>query len=111
MAARAPIDWTYSACPACEAIWRECSLLCPRCGALGAERLPARGDGVVAAVTRVMRPASSQFVPPYSICLVDMVEGFRLMGHGAADIDVGAAVIARRREFAGTSIPFFVRSQ
>lgn len=66
---------------------------------------------MVAAVTRVMRSASSQFVPPYTICLVDMVEGFRLMGHGAKDIDVGVAVIARRGYFAGTSIPLFVRSQ
>jgi hypothetical protein len=58
-----------------------------------------------------MRPASSQFVAPYTICLVDMVEGFRLMGHCAEDIEVSVAVIARRRDFAGTSIPFFVRSQ
>lgn len=104
------VDLGYDVCGNCDARWRVPRPRCPRCGDAGCVRRQAAGAGVAAAVTRVMRPPSAHLAGPYSICLVDMDEGFRIMAHCADDIAVGSAVVARFVEFAGTSIPFFERS-
>ena len=103
----ASVDLSYSVCPHCNARWREARPFCPRCGAEEALRRDADGLGIVAAITKVMRPPSADLVGPYTICLVDMAEGFRVMGHGADDVAVGSSVTARVVQFAGASVPFF----
>jgi uncharacterized OB-fold protein len=48
---------------------------------------------------------------PYTIVLIDTDEGFRMMGHGAADLRIGETVRAGYRAIAGTLMPFFDREQ
>ena len=47
---------------------------------------------------------------PYNIVLVDTVEGFRMMAHGADDLAIGDRVAARFGQFAGRLVPFFEKS-
>jgi hypothetical protein len=48
---------------------------------------------------------------PYRIVLVDAEEGFRMMAHGAHDLAIGDAVIARFQLFGSVLVPFFERIQ
>jgi uncharacterized OB-fold protein len=46
---------------------------------------------------------------PYLIVLIDADEGFRLMAHGDADLQIGDRVRARFAQLAGKKIPYFER--
>ena len=44
---------------------------------------------------------------PYLIALIDADEGFRLMAHGDAGLQIGDRVRARFAQLAGRKIPYF----
>jgi uncharacterized protein len=46
---------------------------------------------------------------PYAVVLVDMREGFRMMGHGDRDLLAGDNVQARFEMFTGRLMPYFGR--
>jgi uncharacterized OB-fold protein len=46
---------------------------------------------------------------PYTLVLVDLQEGARLMGHGQADLAIGDEVIASFEELGTRGIVFFRR--
>lgn len=71
-------------------------LACPRCGStqIGWER--SVGIGTVFAVTHVHRAPSEAFQPlvPYTLVLVDLHEGPRVMAHGEPALQIGDIVHA-----------------
>ena len=97
-------DWTtghphieFETCARCGRVWYFKRGFCPRCGSGSVDVSIASGRGQVAAIARVVRAPTEAFqsLVPYNLVLVDAVEGFRLMGHGADDLTIGLAVRAR----------------
>jgi uncharacterized OB-fold protein len=115
---QAVADWTagaeaitYQACAACSSLQYFRRSFCAACGAAELIERRASGEGVVYAATLVCRAATAQAREhvPYKIVLVDTIEGFRMMGHGNTDLEIGDRVIAQYRRFTGHLVPFFER--
>ena len=84
---------------------------CPECGTSTSTTLQASGRGTVHARTLVARAPTEELRAhaPYLIVLIDAEEGFRLMAHGDADLQIGDRVLARFTRLAGHKIPYFVK--
>jgi uncharacterized protein len=109
-------DWTegeatilYQACVACGALQYFHRSFCAACGAPDPVEKRASGEGTVYATSLVCRAATPETRAhiPYNIVLVDTVEGFRMMAHGAQDLAIGDKVAARFTPFAGRVVPYF----
>ena len=110
------LDWTnggegiaFQSCPACSYRWYFRRDFCPGCGFGSPVELQASGLGTIHAATLVTRAPSDALRAhaPYLIVLVDADEGFRLMGHGAPQVGIGARVRCRFVSFGGRLIPLF----
>lgn len=86
----------YQRCVKCTAAQSLARYACSACGSETLEWLTARGVGKVHAVTVVSRAPSELFRPlvPYTLVLVTLEEGFRVMAHGSAGLTIGQAVEA-----------------
>jgi uncharacterized OB-fold protein len=113
-------DWTleqeglvYQVCAACDTHWYFHRRFCPRCGNDVVRQLQASGRGTVYAVTAIHRAPTDTMraYTPYTIVLVDAVEGFRMMAHGAADLRIGDAVHAEYHAIGGKLMPYFDKGQ
>ena len=111
-----PADWTrggdrvvFQHCGACRHIWYFQRSFCPACGHAGPVSATSAGVGTVYAGTLVQRAPSDEFraIAPYRIVLVDVAEGFRMMGHGDASLAIGDRVRCRIGTIAGRPLPFF----
>ena len=109
-------DWSkdgdgiaYQACGNCKAIWYIQRNFCPECGTAAPATLQSSGLGTVHARTLVARAPTEEWRShaPYLIVLVDADEGFRLMAHGDAALQIGDRVLARFTQPAGKKIPYF----
>ncbi len=69
---------------------------CQKCASSALDWVDAAGSGQVWAVTVVNRAPDDSFraLVPYTIVLVELDEGQRLMGHGAAGLAIGDRVVA-----------------
>ena len=87
----------YQACERCGAAQTLARLACTQCGRADPAWREAAGRGTLYAVTRVYRAPDEAFraLAPYRIALVDMDEGFRLMGQLADEAAIGDPVMAR----------------
>jgi uncharacterized protein len=112
-------DWTtgveairYQRCAACGALQYFRRGFCARCGDTGLIECRASGEGTIYAVTQVRRAATPEAREhvPYSIVLVDTVEGFRMMAHGNNDLVIGDKVTAHYRSLTGHLVPIFERT-
>jgi uncharacterized OB-fold protein len=115
----AALDWTtgeeailYQRCGACGSLQYFRRSFCASCGAPDPVEQRASGNGTVYAVTRVCRAATPETRAhlPYTIVLLDTVEGFRMMAHGDNDLAIGDQVSARFTRFAGRLVPHFART-
>ncbi len=99
----------YQHCARCGGVQYFQRSFCAACGAPEIETRTASGEGTVFAVSLVHRAATPEARAhvPYLIVLVDMAEGFRVMGHGAHDLSIGDAVMAGSADFGGRSVPYF----
>jgi uncharacterized OB-fold protein len=70
------------------------------------------GRGAVFAATEVVRAPSPELrsSAPYTILLVDLDEGFRMMAHGDPGLAIGERVEAGFARFAGRLVPRFRRA-
>ena len=86
----------YQACMDCGAPQTLSRHACRRCGSARLEWRASKGRGSVFAVTVVSRAPSDDFRPlvPYTLVLVDLDEGFRLMGHAQPGVAIGHRVAA-----------------
>ena len=110
-------DWTggreailYQSCCSCGSAQYFFRAFCAACGGAVTESR-ASGEGRVYATTLVCRAATAETRAhvPYSIVLVDAVEGFRMMAHGETGLVIGDQVVARFEPFAGLIVPYFAR--
>jgi uncharacterized OB-fold protein len=103
---------SYQQCRACNAVAYLPRKFCPVCGSLGIDQREAEGSGMVRAVTRVHRAPTPEFeaVSPYTLCLVESLEGFRLMTHGEAGLAIGEPVSVRLEMIAGRLLPYASRA-
>jgi uncharacterized protein len=110
------LDWTrggdgiaYQACGNCKAVWYFQRSFCPQCGTSSPATLQASGRGTVHARTLVTRAPTEELRAhaPYLIVLVDADEGFRMMAHGEAALQIGDRVLARFAQLAGKRNPYF----
>lgn len=101
----------YQHCAACGHTWYFQRQFCPACGDPRPQSLHAEGAGTVYASTLVHRAPSDEFkaLVPYTIVLVDMREGFRVMGHAEPGLALDSPVRCEMREIAGRVMPFFLK--
>ena len=109
-------DWTSGGaglvvqrCASCGATWYFARSLCPRCGTDSPESRPSTGAGTVVAVTVVHRAPSDEWRPfaPYTLALVDLEEGVRVMGHAEPGVAIGDRVVVRFDRRAERVVPVF----
>lgn len=109
-------DWTqggnqvvFQQCGACRNTWYFHRSFCPACGYDAPVTMTSTGLGKVHASTLVYRAPSDEFraAAPYRIVLVDVTEGFRMMGHGDLSLAIGDRVLFRVRNIADRLLPYF----
>ncbi len=114
--AAAPPDWiggdagiVYQACARCAQVWYFRRSFCPACGAAGPRELASAGRGQVHADTLVHRAPTDEFraLAPYRIVLVDIDEGFRMMGHGEPGLAIGDRVQCGFKPLGDRLLPYF----
>ncbi len=108
---RLALQW----CTACERAIHFPREACPGCLGDAFEYRPASGHGVVYATSTMPKPGNPGMAgrAPYVVALVDLPEGVRLLtnlvGEGALDLPVGAAVTVAWEPLAdGRHLPVFV---
>lgn len=99
----------FQRCGACHHTWYFHRSFCPACGHAAPVTITSTGLGAVHAITLVHRAPSDEFraAAPYRIVLVDVVEGFRMMGHGDLSLAIGDRVLFRVRNIADRLLPYF----
>ncbi|RAH99026.1 DNA-binding protein [Acuticoccus sediminis] len=100
----------YQSCRACGTVAAFPRPFCPSCGSADIEYLSSEGRGRVAAVTTLHRAPTLAHKErlPYSVALVDLEEGIRVMGGAAEGLAVGDAVTAQSLEFDGAPLIHFI---
>ena len=100
----------YQACAACGAAQTLARYACRACRATRLEWRTARGSGRVYSITTVARAPSDEFraLAPYTLAIVELDEGPRLMGHASPDVQIGDRVAAQFFEFGGRRLIRFV---
>lgn len=86
----------FQQCTSCGRAQTLARYACHYCGAQVLTWRDALGSGTVQATTVVARAPSDDFRPlvPYTLVLVQLEEGARLMGHASPDVRIGARVQA-----------------
>lgn len=86
----------YQQCASCGRAQTLARYACHHCGAQALSWRDALGRGTVQATTVVARAPSDDFRPlvPYTLVLVQLDEGTRLMAHASPDVCIGARVQA-----------------
>jgi uncharacterized OB-fold protein len=86
----------YQSCIDCRAAQTLARYACRACGSARLDWRAATGRGTVFAVTVVTRAPSDEFraLAPYTLVLVDLDEGARLMAHAEPGIAIGDPVVA-----------------
>ena len=86
----------YQRCAECGAAQTLARYACTRCGSTTLHWRDAAGTGIVYATTVIMRAPSDAFraLVPYTLVLVDLDEGPRLMAHAQAGVRIGDRVSA-----------------
>ena len=97
----------YQACTTCGTSFFPPRVLCPSCGAGEVEWRPSRGRGVVYSATTI----APRGAPPYTVALVDLDEGWRMMSTVSdpegGPVSIGDPVSVRFESRAEGAIPLF----
>ena len=99
----------YQVCLACGAPQTLARYACRSCGGTRLEWRTADGRGTVYATTVVTRAPSEEFraLAPYTLAIVELDEGPRLMGHAPAGTSIGDRVRAGYFAFGGRNLVRF----
>lgn len=99
----------YMSCQDCNAPQTLARYACQQCGSTQLHWLDSARIGMVYAVTVVTRAPSDEFrvLVPYTLVLVDLQEGPRLMGHGEPGLVIGDAVMASFVDFGDKRLVLF----
>jgi uncharacterized protein len=99
----------YQRCADCDAPQTLARYACRKCGGTRLEWRTAAGHGTVYAVTVVARAPSEEFraLAPYTLAIVELDEGPRLMGHASPGVAIGDRVRAGTFTFGGHALVRF----
>lgn len=86
----------YQSCSSCGAAQSLARFACRACGSRELHWRTASGRGRIHSITLVQRAPTEEFraLAPYALALVELDEGFRVMGHAAPHLSIGAPVAA-----------------
>lgn len=100
----------FQSCCACGHAQTLARYACQRCGHERLEWCDAVGTATVRATTVVARAPSEDFraLVPYTLVIVQLDEGPRLMGHAATGVQIGECVRAEFFEHLGRPLLRFV---
>jgi uncharacterized OB-fold protein len=84
--------------------------VCPHCHSADLSWRVSAGEGTVYSYTVSRRAPSPEFegMVPYVVVLVDLDEGFRMMGHGEPSLVIADRVHCQFRSVADRLLPYFV---
>jgi uncharacterized OB-fold protein len=101
----------YQVCANCGGVQRLARHGCRCCGSARLDWRTAAGSGTVFATTVVARAPSPAFRPlaPYTLALVELDEGARLLGHAEPGIAIGDRVTAEFFDHDGRTLVRFRR--
>lgn len=87
----------YQSCLDCRASQSLARYACQKCRSSRLEWRDALGSGTVYALSLISRAPSDRFraLLPYTLVLVTLDEGVRVMAHGQAPLKIGDRVVAR----------------
>ncbi len=104
-------DVAFQQCTVCHHTWYFRRSFCAGCGHAAPSTHTSAGLGSVHASTLVHRAPSDEFraIAPYRLVLVDMAEGFRVMGHAEPSLAIGDRVRCSVQTIAGRALPYFDR--
>jgi uncharacterized OB-fold protein len=102
----------YQRCAHCGAVQSLARHACTACGATALDWFDAQGGGQVFALTDIRRAPTDAFkaLVPYTLALVDLDEGARVMGHAEAGLTIGDRVQAGVFVLDGQPLIRFTRS-
>lgn len=105
-----PGSCAFQRCAGCGEAITLIRLACPRCGSTQIVWERSADIGTVFAVTQVHRAPSEAFQPlvPFTLVLVDLNEGARVMAHGEPTLRIGDTVQAAAHPVAA-DLTFFRR--
>ena len=100
----------FQRCAGCQAAQTLARHACTRCGSEALRWQDATGLATVRAVTVISRAPSEAFRPlvPYTVVIVELDEGARLMGHAQAGTTPGSRVRATPFELNGHPLLRFI---
>jgi len=100
----------YQRCSACGQALTGQRSACTRCGSTDLLWCDASGSGTVYAASTVYRAPTEAWraLAPYTLVLVDLDEGPRVMAHGAPGLVIGTRVVAQPVLLAGQALMRFV---
>ena len=100
----------FQRCRACGDVQLCRRRLCQTCASSALDWADANGRGRVWAVTTIARASDETFraLVPYTVVLVELDEGPRLMGHGAPGLAIGNRVAATLFDHAGHRLLKFI---
>jgi len=99
----------YQRCAGCGMAQTGQRFACTTCGGVQLGWCDAAGSGTVFSVTTVHRAPTDAWraLAPYTLVLVDLDEGPRVMAHGAPGLVIGMRVVAQPVELVGQRLVFF----
>ena len=103
----------YQVCTGCGTAQTLARYACRACGGGKLEWRTARGSGEVYSTTTVARAPSDEFraLAPYTLAIVELEEGPRLMGHASPGVRIGDRVLARFFEFGDRRLIRFAKEE
>jgi uncharacterized OB-fold protein len=103
----------YQVCRACQRAQTLTRFACSACDSEQLDWRDASGRGIVHAVSVVARAPSEVFRPliPYTLVLVTLVEGPRVMGHGRPGLAIGDKVSATFFDHGGRPLLRFIPTE
>lgn len=106
---------TFQKCSDCDEIRYPVGPMCPECHSLAFEWVESSGRGTIYSYTVVRHQTHPAFAVPYTVALVEMEEGPRvvaeLQGDGADSPKIGTAVRVEWVDHPNQPLPVFVPAE
>ena len=102
----------YQRCQGCGRLQFYPRPFCAVCGERSLSWLVSAGFGTVYSRAEIIRSPFAAFdsLAPYTMALIDLDEGVRMMGHAAPNVAIGNRVTTAFREHQGRFSPYFERA-
>ena len=103
----------YQICIGCSTAQTLARYACRACGGGQLEWRTAHGSGHVYSTTSVARAPSDEFraLAPYTLAIVELEEGPRVMGHASPGVQIGERVFAHFFEFGDRRLIRFTKEE